>query len=91
MWAKEALGISYDRVQYDFAGLNHLNFMSNITIDGRAVTEEEFEAIAKRNVNVDLDLIKLLGVIPSLICNGITKRMKRYKRLQTAVLPGVKR
>ncbi len=65
MWAKEALGISYDRVQYDFAGLNHLNFMSNITIDGRAVTEEEFEAIAKRNVNVDLDLIKLLGVIPS--------------------------
>lgn len=65
MWAKEAMGISYDRVQYDFAGLNHLNFMSNITIDGRPVTEEEFEAIAKRNSNVNQELIKLLGVIPS--------------------------
>lgn len=65
MWAKEALGISYDRVQYDFAGLNHLNFMSNITIDGRPLTEEEFEAIARQNSNVNLELIKLLGVIPS--------------------------
>jgi 6-phospho-beta-glucosidase len=65
MWAKDALDISYDRVQYDFVGLNHLNFMSNITIDGRPVTEEEFLAIAKRNDNVNLDLIRLLGVIPS--------------------------
>lgn len=65
MWAKEALGISYDRVQYDFAGLNHLNFMSNITIDGRPVTAEEFEAIAGKNSSVNQELIKLLGVIPS--------------------------
>lgn len=65
MWAKDALGIAYDRVQYDFAGLNHLNFMSNITIDGRAVTDEEFEAIARENDSVNLDLIKLLGVLPS--------------------------
>lgn len=65
MWAKEALGVSYDRVQYDFVGLNHLNFMSNITIDGRSITSEEFDAIARKNSNVNLDLIKLLGVIPS--------------------------
>lgn len=65
MWAKKALGIDYDRVQYDYVGLNHLNFMSNITIDGRAVTEEEFLAIAKENDSVNLDLIKLLGVLPS--------------------------
>ena len=38
MWTKKALGIDYSRVQYDFAGLNHMNFMSNLTIDGRAVT-----------------------------------------------------
>lgn len=65
MWVKEALGIDYNRVQYNFIGLNHLNFMSNITIDGRPVTEDEFEAIAKQNSSVDLDIIKLLGVIPS--------------------------
>lgn len=65
MWAKEALGISYDRVGYDFVGLNHMNFMSNITIDGRPVNTEEFEAIAKQNQAVNLEIIRLLGVIPS--------------------------
>lgn len=65
MWAKKALGVGYDRVQYDYVGLNHLNFMSNITIDARPVTEEEFLAIAGENDSVDIELIKLLGVIPS--------------------------
>lgn len=65
MWAKRALGVDYDRVQYDYIGLNHLNFMSNLTIDGRPVTEAEFEAIAKENESVNLELIKLLGVLPS--------------------------
>lgn len=65
MWARRALGIDYSRVQYDYAGLNHLNFMSNLTIDGRPVTQEEFEAIAKENDSVDIRLIKLLGVLPS--------------------------
>ena len=65
MWAKKALGVEYSRVQYDFAGLNHLNFMSNITIDGKPITEEQFIAIAKENENVNLELIKLLGVLPS--------------------------
>lgn len=65
MWAKRSLGISYDRVQYDYAGLNHMNFISNITIDGRPVTEDEFLKIAGENTDVDLELVKLLGVIPS--------------------------
>lgn len=65
MWAKRAMGIEYDRVQYDYVGLNHMNFISNITIDGRPVTEEEFLEIARQNDSVSLELIKLLGVIPS--------------------------
>lgn len=65
MWAKRAMGIDYSRVQYDYAGLNHMNFSSNITIDGRPVTEEEFCMIAKQNKDVDLELIQLLGAIPS--------------------------
>ncbi|GLC82803.1 6-phospho-beta-glucosidase [Lacrimispora brassicae] len=65
MWAKAALGVSYDQVQYDYAGLNHMNFISNITIGGRPVTEEEFIKIASENDSVNLELIKLLGVIPS--------------------------
>lgn len=65
MWAKRALGIGYDRVQYDYVGLNHLNFMSNLTIDGRPVTDEEFTKIAAQNDSVDPELIRLLGVLPS--------------------------
>lgn len=65
MWAKKAFGIEHERVQYDFVGLNHMNFISNITIDGRPVTEDEFLGIAKQNKNVNLELIKLLGVLPS--------------------------
>lgn len=65
MWAKASMGIPYEQVQYDYVGLNHLNFISNIKIDGRPVTEEEFIKIAAENNSVNLDLIKLLGVIPS--------------------------
>lgn len=65
MWAKESMGIDYERVQYQLVGLNHLNFMSHITIDGRPVTDQEYEAIASRNTSVSMDLIKLLGVLPS--------------------------
>jgi len=71
MWAKQALGIGYtgkdyNRVQYDYIGLNHMNFISNITIDGRPVTEDEFMALAEQNGHdVDPELSRLLGVLTS--------------------------
>lgn len=65
MWAKRAMGIDYSRVQYDYVGLNHMNFISNITIDGRPITEEEFNKLAEQNDDVDPELSKLLGVLTS--------------------------
>lgn len=65
MWANRALGLEYKQVRYDYVGLNHMNFISNIKIDGRAATEEEFLAIAAENRDLDLELVKLLGCIPS--------------------------
>ena len=65
MWAKAALGVDYRRVQYDYVGLNHMNFISNITIDGRPITQEEFEKLAVQNESVDPELSKLLGVLTS--------------------------
>ena len=71
MWAQRALGIGYtgrdyNRVQYDYIGLNHLNFISNITIDGRPITDAEFAALAEQNGHdVDPRLSKLLGVLTS--------------------------
>ena len=71
MWAKRGLGIGYsgrdyNRVQYDYIGLNHMNFISNITIVGRPITDEEFMALAEQNGHdVDPELSKLLGVLTS--------------------------
>ena len=72
MWAKETMGIDYDRVQYDYIGLNHMNFISHITIDGRPITEEEFETLAKRNHEVGLEIQKLFGCLMSRTCSIIT-------------------
>ena len=65
MWAKQAMGIDYKRVQYDYVGLNHMNFISNVTIDGRPITQEEFEKLAAENDAVNPELTKLLGVLTS--------------------------
>ena len=65
MWAKSAMGIDYNRVQYDYVGLNHMNFISNVTIDGRPITQEEFDKLAETNHDVDPELSRLLGVLTS--------------------------
>lgn len=65
MWAKQAMGVDYKRVQYDYVGLNHMNFISNVTIDGRPITQEEFEKLAAENDAVNPELTKLLGVLTS--------------------------
>ena len=65
MWAKTALGIDYHRVQYDYVGLNHMNFIDNVTIDGEPITEEQFIRIASVDPGVDPNLSKLLGVMTS--------------------------
>jgi len=65
MWAKSSMGIDYDRVQYDYVGLNHMNFISNVTIDGRPITQEEFDKLAETNSEVNPELSRLLGVLSS--------------------------
>ena len=59
------MGIDYNRVQYDYVGLNHMNFISNITIDGRPLTEEEFNTLAEVNSEVNPELSRLFGVLAS--------------------------
>lgn len=61
----KAYGIDHSRVRYDFFGLNHLNFSYNITIDGRPVTDEEFEKMAEC-VGFDKELILQQKLLPSL-------------------------
>lgn len=65
MWAKAALGVPYDQVHYNYVGLNHMNFIDHVTINGRPITEEEFLQICSKNDGVDLELSRLLGVLTS--------------------------
>lgn len=84
MWAKRAMGIDYNRVQYDYVGLNHMNFISNITIDGRPVTQEEFNKLAEQNDDVDPELSKLLGVLTSPYLQYYYHTAARVEKLRKA-------
>lgn len=79
MWAKRSMGIDYNRVQYDYVGLNHLNFISHITIDGRPVTEKEFETLAETNDDVGADIQKLLGCLTSRIYSITIRQVRELK------------
>ena len=61
----EALNISQADVRYDFAGLNHMNFAYNLTINGRPITQEEFSLAAEKIASVDKSLILKIGALPS--------------------------
>lgn len=81
MWAKRSMNIDYSRVQYDYVGLNHLNFISNITIDARPVTEEEFEILARTNDDVGVEIQKLLGCLTSPYLQYYYKTRQRVSEL----------
>ena len=84
MWAKRAYGIDYHRVQYDYIGLNHMNFISHITIDGRPITDEEFLRLAQENKDIDPELSKLLGVLTSPYLQYYYHTDKKVKSLREA-------
>lgn len=84
MWAKSSMDIDYNRVQYDYVGLNHMNFITNVTIDGRPVTNEEFLKIAGEDDDLDIELIKLLGAIPSPYLQYYYHTQKKIRKILEA-------
>lgn len=61
----KALGVDEASVHYDYFGLNHLNFAYNIKVDGRPLTEAEFDIWADKNGKFDPGFLKMLRLIPS--------------------------
>ena len=47
------------------AGLNHMNFSYNMTIDGRPITDEEFSKVIKKCTTVSQEWMETLHLIPS--------------------------
>jgi 6-phospho-beta-glucosidase len=64
-WAAKALSVSPECVRYDYAGLNHLSFSYNITVNGRLLSEDEFILAAKEVGSVDISVSKKLRALPS--------------------------
>lgn len=85
-WAKSTLGVEHNRVQYDYVGLNHMNFIDNITIDGEPITHEQFVTIAGENFPIDLELTKLLGVLTSPYLTHYYHTARQVKSMKEAPL-----
>ena len=64
-WTSETLNVRPEDVYYDYAGLNHMNFSYNITVNGRLLTQDEFARVAGCVKSVDKSLIIKIGAIPS--------------------------
>lgn len=65
LWTARALNVPPASVRYDYAGLNHMSFAYNVTVDGRPITDAEFDRVAERVWGVSHDLIKQLRLLPS--------------------------
>lgn len=84
----EALGVPEDIVHYDYVGLNHLNFAFNVTVDGRPVTDAEFDRIADFAARGFMDpaILKSLRLIPSPYLQYYFHTAKKVKELKAKPL-----
>jgi 6-phospho-beta-glucosidase len=80
-FTSRALEVSSERVSYDYIGLNHMNFAFNLRVDGRLLSDAEFDRVAE-NANrgtVNQDLMKMLRLIPSPYLQYYFHRVKTVK------------
>lgn len=62
-WTAMALNIDPDSVRYDLAGLNHMNFAYNITVNGKPLTEEQFRTVATYRGEQDAEMCIITSAI----------------------------
>jgi 6-phospho-beta-glucosidase len=84
-WAKKALGVDEKDVDYDYVGLNHMNFAYNLKIGGRSVSDQEFDKIAEASNHgeVNFGLMKKLRLIPSPYIKYFFHRSKVIEELKS--------
>ena len=60
----DAMGVTRDRANVDWLGLNHLGFAVRVWVDGREATPQAVDAVADR-WGLDAEWLRVLGVIPA--------------------------
>lgn len=84
MWASKAMGIHHDRVRYDYVGLNHMNFITNVMIDGKPITQEQLMMLAAQDSSVDIELLRLTGCLMSPYLQYYYHGRQRVEKLKAA-------
>lgn len=68
----DILEVEKDRVEMDFAGLNHMVYALNVRLDGKDITKEAIEKFVTssltmqniKDIPLNADFVRALGVIP---------------------------
>lgn len=81
-WTAMGLNVDPQSVRYDLAGLNHMNFAYNITVNGKPLTEEQFRTVATYRGEQDAELCIKLGCLPSPYLQYYYHKSKRVRELQ---------
>lgn len=84
----ETLGVPKASVRYSYVGLNHLNFAYNIKVDGRLITDEEFDRVSEVVAYGALSpaYIRVLRLIPSPYLQYFFDTAKKMQELREAPL-----
>jgi 6-phospho-beta-glucosidase len=80
----DALNVPPEAVDYDYFGLNHLNFAYNLRLHGRPLSEAEFELVLEEAAGdtVDVGLLRALRLVPS---SYLQYYFQRSRKVQTAL------
>jgi 6-phospho-beta-glucosidase len=83
-WTAKALDVNPESVKYDYLGLNHMNFGFNINVNGKLLSDEEFDKVAEVIHAVDADLIRKLRLLPSPYLQYYYHTSKKVDQLKEA-------
>jgi 6-phospho-beta-glucosidase len=83
---RDALGIAEETIQYDYIGLNHLSYAYNIKINGRPISEQEFNKSTENiwHSLVNPEVARIYKVIPSPYFQYYLNTSKKVKELKNA-------
>ena len=90
----DILEVEKDRVEMDFAGLNHMVYALNVRLDGKDITKEAIEKFVTssltmqniKDIPLNADFVRALGVIPC----PYHKYYYKYKEMLEEELEGFK-
>lgn len=90
----DILEVEKDRVEMDFAGLNHMVYTLNVRLDGKDITKEAIEKFVTssltmqniKDIPLNADFVRALGVIPC----PYHKYYYKYKEMLEEELEGFK-